>query len=292
MPIHYGLSPVQVSGSIVAYNENHAQIVLAARSFLSSPLRVRLTVVDNSSTDDLRHEITEAGAEYYFVGRNVGFGAGHNLAIRKHCKTSEYHLILNPDVKFGPEVLETLYGFMQRNPDVGLVMPRVLYPDGSEQHLCKLLPTPFDLLARRFGGSLARRLFRERMERYLLKGVDLSKPKVVPCLSGCCMLVRTSLFGTVGLFDERYFMYMEDWDLCRRIGEVAKTMFFPDVSIYHEYQKGSYRSPLLMKHHVRSAWKYFCKWGWFIDRTRDQLNQRGTQSMESTSSFLVLGRDS
>jgi GT2 family glycosyltransferase len=268
-------SSVQVTGSIVAYNNNPSQVVSAARSFISSPLRVRLTVVDNSPADDLRHEITATGAEYCFTGRNVGFGAGHNIAIRKHCMASEYHVILNPDVKFGPEVLETLYEFMQRNPDVGLVMPRVLYPDGREQHLCKLLPTPFDLVARRFGGALARTLFQAKMDRYLLRGVDLSKPRVIPCLSGCCMLVRTSLFQTVGPFDERYFLYMEDYDLCRRIGEVSKTMFFPDVAIYHEYQKGSYNSPLLMKHHLRSAWKYFCKWGWLVDRTRDRLNETG-----------------
>jgi GT2 family glycosyltransferase len=292
MPIHDGLSSVQVSGSIVAYNENHAQIVLAARSFLSSPLRVRLTVVDNSATDDLRHEITEAGAEYYFVGRNVGFGAGHNIAIRKHWLASEYHLILNPDVEFGAEVLETLYTFMQLNADIGLVMPQVLYPDGSVQDVCKLLPTPFDLLARRFGGAMARTLFREKMDSYLLRGVDLSGPRVVPCVCGCFMLLRTTVFQTVGLFDERYFLYMEDFDLCRRIGEVSKTVFFPGVAIHHEYKKGSYKSSLLLSHYLRSAWKYFCKWGWFVDRTRDRLNERGVRPAETSSSSMALGGES
>jgi GT2 family glycosyltransferase len=77
---------------------------------------------------------------------------------------SEYHLVLNPDFEFGSEVLQTLYQFMQDHADVGLVMPRVLYPDGSEQHLCKLLPTPFDLVARRFVGGAARFLFREELQ--------------------------------------------------------------------------------------------------------------------------------
>lgn len=280
-------APLQISGSIVAYNENHAQIVLAARSFLLSPLRLRLTVVDNSPSDDLRKEITAIGAEYCFVGRNVGFAAGHNIGIRKHWMTSEYHLVLNPDVEFGPEVLQTLYRFMQQNADVGLVVPRVLYPDGSEQHLCKLLPTPFDLVARRFGGTVARTLFQGKMDRYLLKGMDLSKPIVIPCLSGCFMLVRTSLFHSVGLFDERYFLYMEDFDFCRRIGEVSKTVFFPDVAIYHEYKKGSYKSPLMLKHHAKSAWQYFWKWGWFFDRTRERLNARTVQPAESSQSLSV-----
>jgi GT2 family glycosyltransferase len=287
MPIHDGLSSVQVSGSIVAYKENYAQIVSAARSFLSSPLNLRLTVVDNSPTDDLREDITATGAEYCFVGRNIGFAAGHNVGIRKHWMTSEYHLVLNPDVEFGPEVLHTLYMFMQENADVGLVVPRVLYPDGSEQHLCKLLPTPFDLVARRFGGGVARTLFQRKMDRYLLKGMDLSKPTVIPCLSGCFMLVRTSLFHTVGLFDERYFLYMEDFDFCRRIGEVSKTMFFPDVAIYHEYKKGSYKSALMLKHHAKSAWQYFWKWGWFFDRTREWLNERTVRPVENSEPLKV-----
>jgi len=276
-------SVLQVSGSIVAYNNKPEQIALAVRSYVSNPLRLSLTVIDNSPTDDLRAIVTEAGAEYCFNRRNVGFGAGHNIAIRKYSRASEYHLILNPDVSFGPEVLETLYQFMQSNPDVGLVMPRVLYPGGDEQHLCKLLPTPSDLLIRRFGGSFGRLFFRGKLDRYLLRGVDLTKPRVVPSLSGCCMLVRTSLFQKIGMFDERYFLYMEDVDLCRRIGEVSKTVYFPDVSVCHEYQKGSYYNWLLMKHHVKSAWMYFSKWGWFVDKTRDRLNQSWSQSAEAPS---------
>jgi GT2 family glycosyltransferase len=292
MQVHDVPSSVQISGSIVAYRENCAQILAAANSFLSTSLRVRLTVVDNSPTDDLRREIAATGAEYLYSGRNIGFGAGHNTAIRRHWMESEYHLILNPDVEFGPEVLKTLYKFLQVNTDIGLVMPRVLYPDGTEQHLCKLLPTPFDLLARRFGGPVARALFQERMGRYILRGVDLSKPRLVPCLSGCFMLVRTELFQTVGVFDERYFLYMEDFDLCRRIGEVAKTVFFPGVAIRHEYKKGSYKSPLLLNHYLRSAWKYFCKWGWFFDQTRDQLNEKGAEQDETCSFSMALGGES
>jgi GT2 family glycosyltransferase len=186
---------------------------------------------------------------------------------------SEYHLILNPDVTLGPSVLGRLYQFMQDNPDVGLVMPRVLYPNGDEQHLCKMLPTPADLLIRRFGGRLGRSIFKAKMDRYLLRGIDLTQPRVVPFLSGCCMLIRSSLFQRVGLFDERYFLYMEDVDFCRRVGELSKTMYFPGVAVFHEYQKGSYANWRLTKCHLKSAWKYFRKWGWFVDEGRDRLNQ-------------------
>jgi GT2 family glycosyltransferase len=275
--------PLPISGSIVAYENSPAQISLAIRSFISGAPSLAITVIDNSPTDSLRGVVAQAGAEYHFNGRNVGFGAGHNIAIEKYSGVSEYHLILNPDVSFGPEMLQALYQFMQRNPDVGLVMPRVLYPGGDEQALCKLLPTPSDLLIRRFGGLLGRSIFRARMDRYLLRGIDLTTPRVVPSLSGCCMLVRTILFQKVGLFDERYFLYMEDVDLCRRIGEVSKTVYFPDVTVHHEYQKGSYHNWLLTRHHIKSAWKYFGKWGWFIDKTRDELNQKALLSAFGSS---------
>jgi hypothetical protein len=69
-------------------------------------------------------------------------------------------------------------------------------------------------------------------------------------------------------------MYMEDVDLCRRIGAVADTVFYPGVAIHHEYDKGSYRNPLLRKYHLQSAWRYFNKWGWLIDSGRSRLNRR------------------
>jgi hypothetical protein len=272
--VECGKNAVRVTCSLVLYQNEPEQVRSCIQSVLSSDLRVRLMVIDNSPLDQLRETVSAARADYYFSGRNLGFGAGHNIAIRKLLGESDYHLIVNPDVRFGPEVLKTLYQFMASNPDVGLVMPRILYPGGEEQNLCKLLPTPSDLMIRRFGGFFGGSIFRAKMDRYLLCGVDLTTPRVVPSLSGCCMLVRTSLFNKVGLFDERFFLYMEDVDLCRRIGEISKTMYFPDVAVYHEYQKGSYHNWLLTKHHIRSAWKYFRKWGWFVDRTRDQLNSR------------------
>ena len=95
----------------------------------------------------------------------------------------------------------------------------------------------------------------------------------VPSLSGCFMFMRCSVLKQVGGFDERYFMYAEDLDLCRRIGEVSKTIFYPKVSIIHEYGKGSYKNKKLLKYHIISVIKYFNKWGWFWDSKRRYKNQ-------------------
>lgn len=95
----------------------------------------------------------------------------------------------------------------------------------------------------------------------------------VPSLSGCFMFMRVDVLKKVNGFDERFFMYAEDLDLCRRIGEVSKTMFYPMVAVYHEYEKGSYKNRKLLKYHLCSVIKYFNKWGWVFDKKRIQRNK-------------------
>jgi GT2 family glycosyltransferase len=264
----------EVSASIVVYENESEDVVSALRSVLSGPLRVSCTVVDNSPTPALRRCVEENNATYIFAGANVGFGAGHNLALRQSSESADYHLVLNPDVHFSAEVLPALFRFMNEHGDVGLVMPKILNSDGTEQRLCKQLPIPLDLISRRFLGGLGKALFGAQLDRYELRRVDLGVPREIPCLSGCFMFLRTKTLREVGLFDERYFMYMEDVDLCRRIGGSYKTVFYPDVAITHGYAKGSYSNRRLLKLHLQSAIRYFSKWGWIFDAERERLNRK------------------
>lgn len=265
---------LQVSTSIVVYRNDPEQVAAAVRSVLSSPIRAVCTVVDNSPTPDLRQPVIESGAEYVFPGRNLGFGRGHNLAIQANRNRAEYCLIQNPDIHFSADVLPALCAYMNEHQDVGLVMPRILYPDGTEQRLCKRLPDPLDLITRRFFGRWGQTLFKARLNRYELRHLDMNVAREVPALSGCFMFLRPFALEKAGYFDERFFMYMEDFDLCRRIGRDYKTIYFPHVSVNHEYARGSYRSLKLLRWHTLSAVRYFLKWGWFRDPEREALNQR------------------
>lgn len=96
----------------------------------------------------------------------------------------------------------------------------------------------------------------------------------VPYLSGCFMFLRVSVLKEVGLFDERYFMYLEDTDLSRRIHKKYKTIYYPFVHIIHEYSKGSYKNIKLLIYHIHSAIKYFNKWGWIFDKERREINTK------------------
>jgi GT2 family glycosyltransferase len=147
------------------------------------------------------------------------------------------------------------------------------------QHLCKQLPSPADLVARRFLPSFLKPLIKARLARYDFRDQDYDSVLSVPVLSGCFMMLNCAAISEVGVFDERFFMYMEDVDLCRRMQEGYKTIYFPKMAIYHVYEKGSYRSLRLMLCHIVSAVKYFQKWGWFLDPERIRINQKKTSAV-------------
>jgi len=273
----------KINGSIVLYHDEKEKVKKTIRSFLNTNLAAKLYLIDNSSNDNLKElkNIYER-IEYIFNNANLGYGKAHNIAIRKSIDENiKYHLVLNPDIYFEEGVLEELYDFMEKNPDVGLVMPKVLYPDGKIQYLCKLLPTPFDLFGRRFlnKGPL-KKYIEKRNEIYELRFTGYNKIMEVPYLSGCFMFIRTEMLKKVGLFDERFFMYLEDTDLSRRIHRVAKTIYYPYVHIYHEHQKGSYKNLKLLKIHIESAIKYFNKWGWFNDPERETINKKTLEKLK------------
>ncbi|HZW20132.1 glycosyltransferase family 2 protein [Noviherbaspirillum sp.] len=269
---------MSISCSVVSYHNSPDQIADVLRSISATP-GIALTLVDNSRDDSLAAVAQQYGARYIHRPDNPGFGAAHNIAIREAIAAeSTYHMVVNPDVSFGPEVIPGLLAYMEAHPDTGLVMPDIRYPDGRRQHLCKLLPHPGDLLVRRFVPALYR--LSGRLDTYEMRRSGYDRTMQVPALSGCFMFLRTSVLKKTGGFDERYFMYLEDVDLSRRVGRVARTVYYPAVSITHAYQKGSYKSSILLTRHIRSAVRYFNKWGWFIDPERAAVNRAALRALE------------
>lgn len=270
---------MNISVSIVLYHNDPQEVKEAVDSCLSSKLIQQIYLVDNSASNLFQYVSDDHRITYIHNPKNAGFGAAHNLAISQVLGKSTYHLVLNPDIKFDQGVVEALYTYMDANQDIGLAMPKVLYRNGEIQRLCKLLPSPFQLFGRRFLGNsaLAKRIDVD----YELQHFDYSQTLDVPNLSGCFMFIRTSILSKVGVFDERYFLYLEDIDLVRRIGQYSRTVVYPHVSVYHGYQQGSYHTKKLMFIHIQSAVKYFNKWGWFIDRERTRLNNAVLKGLKS-----------
>jgi len=187
-------------------------------------------------------------------------------------KMGKYHLVLNPDIYFGRGVLEKLYEYMENNLDVGNVMPKVIYPNGELQYLCKLLPTPQDWIVRMF---IPIKKIKERIDYNLeMHFADYDSEMNVPYLSGCFMFLRKTVIKEIGVFDEGIFMYGEDTDLNRRIYKKYKTMYYPKAVITHNFEKGSHKNFRLLWIHIKAAIYYLNKWGWFFDKERTLINRK------------------
>lgn len=263
---------------IVTYNTAREDLEKVIGCFRKTELNFKLWISDNSEKDTLKRFIEGFGdsrIKYIFNNSNNGFGAGHNVIIEKLLKNEEeskYHLIINADIFFKEGTIEKLYRYMEEHEKIGQIGPKIKDIKGEISYSCRLFPTPFNLILRRF---LPFRKLLENMDyEYEMRWYKYDRPMEVPILSGCFIFTKTEVFKNIGKFDERFFMYMEDYDLCRRIGEKYKVICFPEAEIVHEHGKASYKSKKMMMIHAKSAIKYFNKWGWFFDRKRKEVNNR------------------
>ena len=261
-----------VTCSIVAYKASVAELRKLAEGMLSCHRVKEVVVVDNFGGVDYAELKEIKGVRWLDYVGNLGYGRGHNRAIRSVREESTYHLVVNVDVSFDSDVIARIARYMDANKAVGLVGPRIEDENGRLQHLCKLLPSPLDLFVRRFfRGSRVRDRRTSRLD--LSTVMSYSAAAIIPWLSGCFLMFRTSTAFEVGLFDERFFMYMEDLDFSRRMHERAENRYFPEVTVTHTHAAASYANLGMLTHHVRSAVQYFNKWGWWGDRNRNEINR-------------------
>ncbi len=233
---------------------------------------VKLYIIDNSPTDKLKILCLDDRIEYIHNPSNPGFGAAHNIALKKAIEiSSKYHFIVNPDILFERNVIETMVNAMDKDPGIGMMMPQVLNLDGSIQNLPKLLPTPFSIVLRKFKKPKA--IYNQFINRYELRSIPNDKIFNAPILSGCFTLLNLDAVQMVGIYDDKFFMYFEDWDLSRRMHQNYKTLYFPKVSVYHGYDSGANKNFKLFKIFIKSAIHFFNKWGWFFDSERSKINK-------------------
>ncbi len=255
--------------SIVLYKHSVSEIKPLIEALRKSDKVSAIFFIDNSP--DQNPGFKELSLNYIFTGKNLGYGTAHNIAILKTIEqNTPYHLVINPDISFNPNILATIEQFMDANPNIAQLMPKVYYPNGEIQYLCKLLPTPFDLIFRRF---LPKNWTKKRTERFELRKSGYSTLLDVPYLSGCFMFLRTKAIKEVGIFDEHFFMYPEDIDLTRRIHQKYRTVFYPEVSIIHHHAQESYTNLKMLWIHITNLVRYFNKWGWFFDKERRNVNK-------------------
>ncbi len=262
-----------ITASLVLFNSKKLEVQTVLECVDKSIVDV-VYVVDNSPSDKLRDMVCGRSkkVEYIYGQGNVGFGEGNNIAIKKAQKAgSNYHIVLNPDIIFSADSIQSLYSFMERNPEVGLVKPALIHKDGSFNASAILLPTPLLIFGKRF---LPPKLRERLTNHFYLMELDLSKPMEVPNFSGSFLFVRMDTMEIAGAFDDRFFMYFEDFDLVRRIHKVSKIMYYPEVTIVHAHAAEHKTNKKLLWAGFKSGVKYFNKWGWFFDRDRKKWNKQ------------------
>lgn len=226
-----------------------------------------IIVVDNDSRDGTAEFLGESrNIKSVVLDRNRGFGAAANIGAGE--AEFKYLFILNPDTVVPSGALKKLRDAVESLPGFGLLAPVLEYPDGRVQLSARAFPGRRDFLLSRGSPLFKLGITGEKEAGYILPGGD--EPLEVPAVSATAIMVRTSLFAEVGGFDERFFMYLEDIDLCRRIREKGSpVILLPEVKIRHSWRKSSSRRPYFASfHHHLSVIKYFSKY----EKSRILLN--------------------
>lgn len=280
-----------ITASIVTYKHHFLDIEPVLRSLLASPVDI-IYIIDHSV--DIMPELLQELEEFrsrvftgepilkekvdkglkmiYLPHHNNGYGGGHNVAIKQAITVgSEYHIVVNPDIWFGPRVVPALKKYMDSHKNVAHMMPKILFPNGQIQRLAKMLPTPFNIFGR---ACMPPALIKKENDIFELTHSGFTMTLNVPFLSGCFMFFRTSVLKELEGFDERFFLYAEDIDITRRMHQRYQTLYYPEVPVYHKFSRASHHSIRLFFIHIMNIIKYFNKWGWFYDGERDMINKR------------------
>ncbi len=246
-----------LSVCIVAYNDEE-DVLTAVRSmyeYIPSFISKTVYIVDNSDRPNTLRESLGAypDIEYLKPEKNLGFGGGQNYVISR--LDSRYHAIVNPDIVFNEDPFSALISFMEKE-NCGMAVPRMTDESGELLKVYRLDPTPFDMFIRMF----LKGCFKKRQARHTMQDMDYSRPFRVPFAQGSFLFVRTELFKELKGFDERFFLYMEDADLCRRVNSVSELLYCPYATVIHKWGQGSHKDIRLFLLHVSSMIKYFVKW--------------------------------
>lgn len=263
---------VKIIASLVLYRHSLSDIQNTLNSLLEEESIDKICIVDNGSYCQWLNDFDHVKIDVIKLEKNIGFGGGHNIAFERcsHLYEYDFMLVCNPDIYFDFGEVDKLYSFSVQNK-TGLSIPKIIYPDGRLQYSCKLLPRPMQLLLRRFFPSASNGI----NFKYELRDADYGRAFFAPSLSGCFMLLSKEAIERTSGFDQRYFMYLEDVDLSRRVCiESFNVSYCPSSTVVHESQRGSYRDVKFLYYHICSAIRYFNKWGWFKDKEANALNDR------------------
>jgi GT2 family glycosyltransferase len=273
-------SQTSLSVSIVLHNSSLELVCGTVQSLRRSAqyardagslAHVTVWLVDNASAaayrDALRAQIDGWPSSEWFDVRyapqssNLGFGYGHNTVLPQ--LTSDFHLVLNPDVELQDETLQAGLTALRQASDIALLSPRVVGGNGEQEFLCKRYPTVLVLLLRGFAPDFVRRRFQRQLASYEMRDLCSGEATAdVEIASGCFMLMRTAALRAVGGFNEDFFLYFEDFDLSLRLAAQGRLVFDPAMRIVHHGGYAASKGHLHLRYFIRSGVRFFNRHGW------------------------------
>lgn len=260
---------MKLSITIVNYNQKYfPRLCVEAIKKSKVDFDYEIIVCDNKSQDESIEYLRQAAAEGHIKlvepGINLGYGSGHNFAARK--AKGQYILILNTDITVEPDTLQKLVDYMEKNPEVGMAGPKLIYHNGEVQQSSRRHFRFLDLIIKR---TFLKHIgpFKKRYRKYIMADFDRNSMQEVELLTGAFMIMPREVFEKIGGFDERYFLFMEDFDLCRKVHKAGyKVVYYPHAQAVH-YHKRLSEAPVWQLPfkktfwwHLSSAIKYFWKW--------------------------------
>ncbi|MFZ5365116.1 MAG: glycosyltransferase family 2 protein [Patescibacteria group bacterium] len=232
------------------------------------PSETEVIVVDNDSQDGIEEMVKNEYPQVRFIqsGSNLGFAGGNNVGIR--AARGKYVLIMNPDIFVQDNTIRKLYNYIKdrENDCIGLVAPRLNNPDGSLQNTAYRFHKWFTPIYRRtFLGKIKRG--KKHLDDFLMSDWGHDTVKEVDWVQGSCFISPKKLIEDINFFDERYFMYMEDMDLCRKIKMAGeKVIYYPESQAVHLHRKESAEgrwhqifTNKMTRTHIQSWLKYMWK---------------------------------
>lgn len=253
---------IDLSICIVNYNVcNFLKICLESLySYKLEKLAFEVIIVDNASKDDsaqmVRNEFPQA--RLTVLDRNAGFAAANNVALRQ--AKGDFLFLLNPDTKICEKSLHILVEYLTNNPECGIAGPRLLNEDGSIQNGLRRFPTCNVIL---FRNTPLKNLsyFKRRIDEYHMRNFDLKKSAYVDQVSGAAMMFSRNVFDKIGYLDERFYIYFEEVDFCRRAHDLGlKVRYVAEASIFHFGGKSAVQLNSKIKYiHMESQIKYLRK---------------------------------
>ncbi|MBI3336903.1 glycosyltransferase family 2 protein [Candidatus Peregrinibacteria bacterium] len=243
------------------------QTVFCVQNLLEQTIaqKMEIIVIDNHSQDDsigvFRNRL--GNVRIVETPHNLGFGAGYNYGARYAHGLSL--LINNPAKILRHDALAELVHSLDQDPSIGIIAPQIFHADGSRRSAMRSFPTPLDILIKR---TLLKNIFPHRLAHYLRLDADPLQQQETDWVIGGCFLIRRELFSNIRGFDERFFLFFEDIDLCRRVHMTnQRVMYNPSATAVDKKERLSGEGfwDLILSQtgrtHLISAGKYFWKWG-------------------------------